>query len=329
MVCNVVCAGFEFHHAQPRYVMMTLWLPSKQLTQAKMSAAAAPADGIEGTPASPATTAVAAAAATADGATPSSSAAPAPSAAAAVVEPSMIPAYASHSLGIGCLVLNSLGQCLVIQEKFPHPLLPDFWKLPGGAVDAGEELTQAAQREVLEETGVKAEFRSILGFRHLLNFRFGTGDLYFIAICAADESAGTIPAPTPQPEEISACKWWDLQEFLAFHSSRWMADLLREAALQEWVRMFPGKTLPPAPTAERVALLQTYPPHPQAAEGKAYPIVKLPVPPAPASSVGLAPVKCKSVLGKVESNFYVVSPSTPLANSNSSSSNVANAASKL
>ena len=47
----------------------------------------------------------------------------------AEVEPSMIPAYASHSLGIGCIVLNSRGELLVIQEKFAHPMLPDFWKL--------------------------------------------------------------------------------------------------------------------------------------------------------------------------------------------------------
>lgn len=46
-----------------------------------------------------------------------------------VAEPSMIPAYATHSLGIGCIVLNSRGELLVIQEKFAHPMLPDFWKL--------------------------------------------------------------------------------------------------------------------------------------------------------------------------------------------------------
>lgn len=186
---------------------------------------------------------------------------------------------------------------------------------------------------------MKASFRTILGFRHLLNFRFGTGDLYFIAICAVDESGGTIPNPTPQPEEISACKWWDMQEFLSFHSSRWMADLLREPLLQEWARMYPGQTLPAPPSAERVAALQTFPPHPLAHEGKAYPVVQLPTPPAPGSSVGLQHVRCKSALGKVDSKFYVVAAAPPSpslvksksegASSSSSSSANSSGASKL
>lgn len=178
---------------------------------------------------------------------------------------------------------------------------------PGGAVDCGEELTEAAEREVCEETGVQSRFRSLLGFRHLLNFRFGTGDLYFIAVCSVDESAG-VPVPRPQPDEISACKWWDLQEFFHFHSSRWMQEMLRESVMQEWAKMFPGRSLPPPPSADRIRQLQTYPAHPEAAAGKFYPVVDPTLPPPAGQSVGMMASRARSVLGKVESNFYVVSP---------------------
>lgn len=114
--------GFEFHHAQPRYVMLTCWLPERN--HKMMAAQRAPLDGLA-----------------ADGASASSP----PRPASPGPEKSMIPAYASHSLGIGCLVLNSKGEVLVIQEKFAHPLLPDFWKLPGQC-DATRERTQIRPR---------------------------------------------------------------------------------------------------------------------------------------------------------------------------------------
>lgn len=173
----------------------------------------------------------------------------------------------------------------------------------GGAIDRGEEIPAAAEREVLEETGIAAQFHSLIGFRHLLNFRFGTGDLYFISVCTLkDESQST---PVPQPEEIAACKWWDLQEFLHFHSSRWFQDLIREPVLQEWHKLFPNATLPPPPSPERIAELQTMPPR---ADGKSWPHFQLPTPPSPGSSVGLEATKINSVVGKIVSNFYIVAP---------------------
>lgn len=40
------------------------------------------------------------------------------------------------------------------------------WKFPGGLADPDETIPQAVAREVFEETGVKAEFQSIIMFRY-------------------------------------------------------------------------------------------------------------------------------------------------------------------
>jgi 8-oxo-dGTP diphosphatase len=48
--------------------------------------------------------------------------------------------------------------------------MPDTWKLPGGLVEEGESIEQAALREVWEETGVKCAFKQIVGFRELLKY---------------------------------------------------------------------------------------------------------------------------------------------------------------
>lgn len=49
-----------------------------------------------------------------------------------------------------------------------------------GLIDAGEDLPDAAAREVLEETGVQTEFISVLAFRHGHRGLFGKSDLFFV-----------------------------------------------------------------------------------------------------------------------------------------------------
>lgn len=40
-----------------------------------------------------------------------------------------------------------------------------LWKFPGGLVDEGETIESAAVREVWEETGIKAAYIGVMGFR--------------------------------------------------------------------------------------------------------------------------------------------------------------------
>ncbi|XP_023346586.1 nudix hydrolase 8 [Eurytemora carolleeae] len=67
-----------------------------------------------------------------------------------------IPSYAHTLVGVGGMVINERDEILVVQERF---YLSPHWKLPGGYVDPGEEIHEAAIREVMEETGVKTEFQ--------------------------------------------------------------------------------------------------------------------------------------------------------------------------
>lgn len=177
LVAAAVECGFDFHHAQPGYVMLTKWLPNT---------------------------------------------------------PSSLPVYPHHQIGVGGMVLDYDGRVLCIQEHAGVTAgMKDFWKLPGGLVDHKEDLSDAVQREVLEETGVKAIFECVATIRETHSGPFGCTDLYAICILRLDDSYdGVAPLPVPQETEIAACEWRDLRGFLEskYYAKGLYGSLLKTAA---------------------------------------------------------------------------------------------------
>lgn len=74
------------------------------------------------------------------------------------------------------LLINKMGQILVLRRGMTHPNFPGHLDFPGGEVDAGEEPPKAVTREVEEETGLVISSNEIHllfdknnnGTRHLL-----------------------------------------------------------------------------------------------------------------------------------------------------------------
>ncbi len=54
-------------------------------------------------------------------------------------------------------------------------------------MDPEEWIEAAAEREVFEETGVKATAHGILASRELLNFRWDRADIYYIVVCLTEQ----------------------------------------------------------------------------------------------------------------------------------------------
>lgn len=74
---------------------------------------------------------------------------------------------------------------------------------------AGEDIKDAAVREVKEETGIDATFESMVTLRHTHNMMFENSDIYVIVLLKAT-SETIIKADI----EIKACQWMPIDEYM-------------------------------------------------------------------------------------------------------------------
>ena len=103
-------------------------------------------------------------------------------------------------------------QVLLVQRE-------DFlvWELPGGDVDPGESVGQAAVREAREETGLDVELTGLIGLYSLV----GGEHSLVVALFAARAIGGKL---APDPDEIADAAWFgpdDLpQDLIWWHKQR-------------------------------------------------------------------------------------------------------------
>ncbi|XP_058005957.1 nudix hydrolase 2 isoform X2 [Hevea brasiliensis] len=122
--------------------------------------------------------------------------------------PDTLPANASHRVGIGAFVVNNNREVLVVHENSGRFKGTGVWKLPTGVVNEGEDICEAAIREVKEETGIEAEFVEILAFRQSHCSFFGKSDLFFV--CMLRPHSFDIHK---QDSEVEAAQWMSIEDY--------------------------------------------------------------------------------------------------------------------
>ena len=85
------------------------------------------------------------------------------------------------TVGVSIVVFHN-ERALVLKRIDP----PTIWWVPSGFVERGEDLAEAAKRELVEETGIKVEQVSMVGVFNLVFPEFHAVDIAFTAKVNSD-----------------------------------------------------------------------------------------------------------------------------------------------
>ena len=113
--------------------------------------------------------------------------------------------FGEFSIGVGGVVLRD-GKALLIrrgQEPFSG-----WWQIPGGYVEHDEEIEHAVEREVYEESGIRARATGVLGIRNSL----GQPSTNVYVIFAMELLAGE---PQSDDAEVTGVGFFSLEEIEA------------------------------------------------------------------------------------------------------------------
>jgi 8-oxo-dGTP diphosphatase len=151
-----------------------------------------------------------------------------------MTEDAFVPTTRNFIVGVGAIVLHK-GQLLVVRDRFSRG-----YKLPGGHIDKNESIKDAVQREVLEETGVRVAFESIMNIGHFRHAQFGEANLYMV--CTALPLTEDI-CIQDSPEIAEAC-WMDPQTFLTSGDTNQYNRSVVAAALRNKELKLTAQTIP-------------------------------------------------------------------------------------
>lgn len=120
---------------------------------------------------------------------------------------------------VNVAVTNDAGEILLIRRADN-----DNWALPGGAVDIGESLAQAAVRETREETGVDCEITGLSGIytdpAHVLLYTSNGEVRQEFSVVLTARATGGRPAPSSETSEVCWAATSDLETYEMDRSMR-------------------------------------------------------------------------------------------------------------
>lgn len=116
------------------------------------------------------------------------------------------------------VVADHTGRLLLI-----HRTDNDNWSLPGGAMQIGESLVEAARRETVEETGVQVEITGLVGIytdpRHVIADTSNDGVRQEFSVVFTARPTGGVPTPSGESREV---RWIAVHEIGAITMDRSM-----------------------------------------------------------------------------------------------------------
>jgi ADP-ribose pyrophosphatase YjhB (NUDIX family) len=102
---------------------------------------------------------------------------------------------------VNVVVVNDAREILLIRRTDN-----DNWALPGGAIDLGESIAQAAVRETLEESGIECAITGIVGIysdpKHVVLYTSNGEARQEFSIVLTAKPLGGQPTPSSESSEV-------------------------------------------------------------------------------------------------------------------------------
>ncbi|KAF7563938.1 hypothetical protein G7046_g222 [Stylonectria norvegica] len=120
-------------------------------------------------------------------------------------------------IGVGALIYNSEGKILVGKRKGSHGA--GTWQLAGGHLEHGESITACAEREGLEETGLRLRGVKVVAMTNDVFEKEGKHYVTLFVHCEREDEDAQPQAL--EPEKCDAWHWktWDeLKQYLPLRS---------------------------------------------------------------------------------------------------------------
>ncbi len=120
---------------------------------------------------------------------------------------------------VNVVVENDKGEILMIRRTDN-----DNWALPGGAIDLGESVTQAAVRETKEETGIDVEITGLVGIysdpKHVIHYTSNNEVRQEFSIVLTARPLRGTPRPSEETREV---RWYPAVGLMNLRMDRSMA----------------------------------------------------------------------------------------------------------
>lgn len=125
------------------------------------------------------------------------------------------------------LLIDEAGHVMLF--RFTPPDRAPFWCTPGGALDPGESYEQAAQRELLEETGIDADpgsqvLRRVVDFVTIQGVPVTADERYFLVRVVQPRIDTSRHTPLEQ-QVMREWHWFDAADLLAVDEPVFPEDL--------------------------------------------------------------------------------------------------------
>jgi ADP-ribose pyrophosphatase YjhB (NUDIX family) len=128
-------------------------------------------------------------------------------------------------VAVGVVLLDAQDRVLLVRRG--RPPSPGRWTVPGGGVELGESLEQAALRELREETGLACKLGAIVEvLDRVLHDRDGRIEFHYVIL----DFVGTEPAGELQPgSDSTEARWVSIAELSPLETTDGLEPVLRRA----------------------------------------------------------------------------------------------------